>query len=198
MSRGRGRAGRQLKLPQRPLHSQDFGKTLRSPGRASARLDLTSVTLRSADALCLGFSQKHRCSQPGAGRGRGDGGRQNRRRPRRHEQCPARCPGAGLAPAGVRAQACRQPAPAEGSVLRPGGACGTAGRSGGDGNGGTSTPGCRPTACPWSRATGTARPPPPPFPYRNLGFCAWKGKNCPPKAEFPPPPLPVPAHSSAS
>jgi len=60
----RGHAGRRLELPRRPLCSRDFGKTLWSPGRVSARLDLTSVTLWSADALRLGLLQKHHAASP--------------------------------------------------------------------------------------------------------------------------------------
>lgn len=48
--------------------------------------------LWSADTLHLGFPQRQRYSQPGAGQGHGDGGQQNRRRPHRHEAASGSLP----------------------------------------------------------------------------------------------------------
>lgn len=175
-----GHAGRQLKLPQWPLHSQDFGKTLRSPGRVSARFELTSVMLWSADTLHLGFPQRQRYSQPGTGQGHGDGGTAEPA-----AAAPARGSVRLAAPALGRLQLERerlgvpsprrragQPAPVEGSVLQPGrgGACDTTGCDGGAGDGGTSTLAACPRACPGSRGQLGATP----FPYLSFGFCAGK------------------------
>lgn len=145
--------------------------------------------LWSTDTLHLGFPQRHRYSQPGAGRGHGDGGQQNRRRPHRHEAAsgslPRRWAGSSWSASG---SASRRRAGVQGSRPPLRAACSSQGgvhvtQLGAMVGPGmvAPVPGCLSQSLPGKQGDSLARPL---FPTSVSDFVQGKGRNGPQKFNF--------------